>query len=220
MTPRKAHNGARLEGQVFGRLTVRSEAGRTAHQKRLWLCQCECGGTNTVSTGSLRSQKIISCGCAMVDAITKHGMHKSSEYTIWGQMKDRCYRAGTSKYGRYGGRGIRVCDAWRESFAAFYRDMGPRPSKDYTLDRIDNDGDYGPDNCRWTTADVQYRNRRQTKWIEFNDERLCQKDWCRRYDLDEATFTARLKRGWSLDRALTTPALVQNRNSRALLKGA
>lgn len=135
-------------------------------------------------------------------------------------MKDRCYRAGTSKYGRYGGRGIRVCDAWWESFAAFYRDMGPRPSKDYTLDRIDNDGDYGPDNCRWTTADVQYRNRRQTKWIEFNDERLCQKDWCRRYDLDEATFTARLKRGWSLDRALTTPALVQNRNSRALLKGA
>lgn len=220
MTPRKAHNGASLEGQVFGRLTVQHFAGSNKHQSRTWFCKCECGGNSTVPTQHLTSGHTASCGCANVDANRKHGLYKSSEYTIWGQMKDRCYRAGTSKYGRYGGRGIRVCDAWRESFAAFYRDMGPRPSKDYTLDRIDNDGDYGPDNCRWTTADVQYRNRRQTKWIEFNDERLCQKDWCRRYDLDEATFTARLKRGWSLDRALTTPAMAQNRNSRALLKGA
>lgn len=208
--PRKAHNGASLVGQKFNRLTVLTRAENNRHGNRMWGCLCECGAAVQVTSAKLVSGHTKSCGCFARDRATKHGMHKSSEYAIWAQMIERCHNPKSGgKYDRYGGRGIKVCDRWRSSFSAFFADMGPRPSPQHTIDRKDNDGSYSPDNCVWETWRNQYRNRRQTVWIEFRGERLCQKDWCRRFDLDEATFAARLRRGWLLERALTEPAKPQ-----------
>lgn len=207
---RVSHNGAELVGQKFGRLTVLARLENNKHGNRRWACACDCGKASTALSRQLVSGHTASCGCYNRDRITKHGMHKSTEYGIWAQMIERCHNPkGGDKYDRYGGRGIEVCARWRESFSNFYADMGARPSLEHTIDRQDNNGPYSPDNCKWETWHHQYRNRRQTVWIEFKGEKLCQKDWCSRYALDEATFTARLKRGWSLDRALTEPAAVQ-----------
>lgn len=207
---RVSYNGAELAGQKFGRLTVLSRAENNKHGNRRWSCRCDCGEATLTTSAKLLSGHTASCGCITTERITKHGMHKSTEYGIWAQMIDRCYNANAGgKYDRYGGRGIQVCDRWREGFANFYADMGPRPSLEHTIDRRDNAGPYSPENCEWATWHEQYRNRRQTVWIEFQGEKLCQKDWCRRYGLDEATFAARLKRGWTLERALTEPAAVQ-----------
>jgi len=205
--PRTAHNAIDLIGQTFGKLTVVAQAESTKAGSRRWLCQCTCGGTATTTTTHLRSGHTTSCRCAAVLANTTHGRYRTPEYNIWAQMKHRCHNEDGDSYGRYGGRGIYVCEAWRESFATFLKDMGPRPSPEHTVERIDNDGPYSPENCKWGTWDEQYRNRRQTVWIDFQGERKCQKDWCRQFGLDEATFTARLKRGWTLERALTQPPI-------------
>jgi len=215
-TTRKAHNGAELVGQTFNRLTVLARSENDKHGNRRWECKCECGEVTHVLSRQLFSGHTKSCGCFNRDQTTKHGLHKSSEYGIWAQMIDRCYNPNKGGgYDRYGGRGITVCDRWRNSFSDFYADMGPRPSMQHTIDREDNNGPYSPENCKWATWHEQYRNRRQTVWIEFNGEKLCQKDWCRRYNIDDATFTARIKRGWPLERALTEPAKLQRgRNDR------
>jgi len=157
----------------------------------------------TPTTAKLLSGHTKSCGCYARDKNTVHGMHKTTEYVIWTQMKERCHRPGTAKYDRYGARGIYVCAAWRASFAAFFRDMGPRPSKLHTVERNDNDGPYAPSNCRWALWKDQYRNRRQNVWIEHEGKRRCQKDWCAEYGVDAATFAQRIARGWDVQTALT-----------------
>lgn len=202
---RKAHNAIDLTGMRFSRLEVMSRAGTKYNTQVFWHCVCDCGKSVLTNTASLRSGHTKSCGCLSRDRVTKHGMHKSSEYLIWQQAKERCHNPNKASYQRYGARGIYMVDEWRDDFQRFLADMGTRPSKEHTLERVDNDGPYAPWNCTWATKDVQYRNRRQTVWIEFQGERLCRKDWCRRYGLDEATFAARLSRGWDLERALTTP---------------
>lgn len=212
---RKGHNGAELVGRTFGRLTVLARAENNKHGNRRWLCQCACGKASTPISAQLLSGHTKSCGCAATDAHTTHGRYRTPEYNIWAQMKHRCHNEDGATYGRYGGRGIYVCEAWRESFAVFLKGMGPRPSPEHTVERIDNDGPYSPENCKWGTWDEQYRNRRQTVWIEFRGERKCKKDWCQEFGLDEGTFGARLRRGWDLERALTLPALATNRNGRA-----
>lgn len=208
--PRVNPRGADLIGQKFNRLTVLARLENNKNHNRRWECQCDCGKKTAVISAQLISGHTKSCGCFGREQITKHGMHKSSEYVIWAQMIERCHNKNCGdKYDRYGGRGIQVCDRWRKGFVNFYADMGPRPSLEHTIDRKDNNGPYSPENCKWETWHNQYRNRRQTVWIEFQGETLCQKDWARRYGLDDATFIARLKRGWSLERALTEPAKIQ-----------
>lgn len=206
---RVAHNKTNLVGQVFGRLTVLEEAGRTAAKSVLWKCRCACGNTCVVIASHLRSGHSTSCGCKHTERLVKHGMHRTTEYRIWQQMKRRCTDSRCRTYPRYGGRGITVCDRWLESFENFYADMGDRPSKQHSLDRIDNDGPYSPENCRWATWDVQYRNRRQTVSITYSGETKCQKDWCREYGVDEATFAQRLSRGWDVGTALKAPPYYQ-----------
>ncbi len=201
---RKAHNGCELVGQTYYRLTVVSRAENSKRGQRRWLCKCECGNDVTVLGTQLRNGHTKSCGCLSRDRVTKHGLCKSSEYIIWQQMKERCYNVKKESHKRYGARGITVCDRWRESFENFLADMGPRPAG-MSLDRIDNNGNYEPGNCRWADNETQYRNRRQTVWIEFNGEKLCQKDWAKRYNIDEATLAQRIARGWPLEKAFTEP---------------
>lgn len=150
-----------LTGQVFGRLTVLQRAD-TGRLKPDWLVRCECGVVKPVNGSDLKAGKIVSCGCLQREKIgnlrRSHSLSKSSEYNIWTLMKRRCLDENSLRYYRYGGRGIKVCDRWLEAFENFYADMGPRPHSKLSLDRINNDGNYEPGNCRWTDSMTQYYN--------------------------------------------------------------
>jgi hypothetical protein len=151
-----------LTGQRFGRLVVAAFAGRHSGRQALWRCHCDCGNISTVHGVNLRRGFSKSCGCLGAEnrLRLKHGhtinRKRSPEHRVWTGMKDRCINDNSVKWKRYGGRGIKVCDRWLNSFENFLADMGPRPSLQHTLDRYpDNDGDYEPGNVRWATRKEQ-----------------------------------------------------------------
>lgn len=198
-----------LAGQKFGRLTA-VEATRTLGNKRAWRCRCECGREVVSATGNLTNGHTASCGCLRRELTSKrcktHGRVKSPEYQCWAGMLRRCFTPSVKSYSDYGGRGITVCNEWTQSFEAFCRDMGPRPSLAHSIDRYpDPNGNYEPSNCRWGTPEQQANNRRSNKFIEFNGESLTLAEAAAKHGMALNTFWARLKSGWSVERALLTP---------------
>lgn len=171
-----AHNRIDLTGRKFGRLSV-NYASHKEGKVLYWSCTCECGNTTNVRSQLLREGKTKSCGCLQeelrksVGGITRtHGMKHTKTYVVWEGMKSRCYYTGDVSYKNYGGRGISVCDSWKNSFENFYRDMGERPDG-MSLDRIDNSKGYYPDNCRWSSRTTQGRNKRNNIVISINGQR-------------------------------------------------
>jgi hypothetical protein len=135
------------------------------------------------------------------DAIKRHPL-----YGVWMCMKDRCRRPNNKAFPAYGGRGIRVCDRWRHDFLNFVQDMGPRPTKAHTLERINNDGNYEPGNCRWATRKEQLNNTRINHFVEFLGQKLSLAQWAEILKLDRTTLLGRLRRGWPIEKAVTLHA--------------
>ena len=201
-----------MHGKQFGRLTVLEYAGLRGNGKRqraCWHCICDCGKETTVIGHSLRSGHTKSCGCLNREAIflsaTKHGMYDTAEYSIWRAMKSRCRGLNSVAFKYYGGRGIKICQEWSNNFVTFFADMGERPSDKHTLERINNDGDYKPSNCRWATRAEQNRNKRDTRLLTFRGETRCVTDWAKTLGISTGGLFYRLRHNWSIERALTTP---------------
>lgn len=205
-----AHNFCDMSGTKVERLTVIRRAENGKNGKARWECLCDCGNVVIVSGDKLRNGYTKSCGCmsheALVKWSTKHGKRHSRLYGIWCGIKRRTTVEKCSQYDRYGGRGIVMFEDWYSDFEAFYEwSMSNGYRDDLSIDRIDNDGGYFPDNCRWTTRAVQANNTSRNRYITIDGVTHTLIEWCRIIGIDRTTVYKRLKRGMSEVDALTKP---------------
>ena len=193
-------------GSVFGELTVVGQTG----EKDILICRCSCGTEKTARLGHMRAGTVKSCGCLLLRRPKEvHGTHllgRDPLYKIWNSMVYRCTEPSHHAFHRYGGRGITVCDRWLgdDGPINFIADMGPRPPG-YSIDRIDNNKGYCRENCRWADQVTQSRNTSANRVIEFRGERKTLTEWASTYGLLHETLGQRLKRGWTIEKALTAP---------------
>lgn len=194
-------------GDMYGRLTVTKQIESLNGRSR-FECLCSCGSIHFVLGQNLRNGDVQSCGCFQKESAsevhTRHGRTGSTEHDIWRSMKQRCCNPNKRSYSRYGGRGIKVCDDWSHSFEAFYRDMGPRPSMQHSLDRIDPNGHYEPSNCRWATKVEQQNNMRSNRIVEWRGRKQSLSQWSKELGINRSTLEGRLEWGWTVDEAFTT----------------
>ncbi|SRR6266511_5038461 len=198
-----------LTGETFGRLVVVATEGKNRWGNYRWLCRCECGGMIVVESNNLRRGMTTSCGCYQAErareASLVHDATGSPEYVSWQRIKQRCLDPYNPSYPRYGGRGITMCDRWRDSFEAFLADMGPRPTPGHTVERIDNALSYFPDNCRWADRTEQARNTRRNRLITHDGRTMTLAEWSQITGINRRTIAARLDRGMSTAEALGLP---------------
>lgn len=186
-------------GERFGRLVVIERAQNVGGGDSRFLCKCDCGNTNVILGYSLRRGATFSCGCYQRERVrqasTKHGLRGSPEFQAWIAMNHRCKNPKCKSFVNYGGRGIAVCDRW-QNLQNFLDDMGPRPTPRHTLERKDNNANYGPENCVWATMKDQQNNRRNNRIVNFNGEALTLAQACERSGVNQATAESRINHGW------------------------
>jgi hypothetical protein len=203
-----------IEGFRVGRLIVKKFLGSTDNWSGLWECECDCGKTVNVYSCYLINGGRKSCGCLKVDILrdrsTKHGLsggagHATRLYRIWLHMRGRCFSKDKSDYKHYGGRGITVCKEW-DDYKSFYMWAYANGYKDdLTIERVNNDGNYEPSNCKWATRKEQSRNTRASHFITFNGIAKTLAEWSEDLGFSGNLLLMRLRRGWSVEKALTTP---------------
>lgn len=211
-----SHNFIDLTKQRFGRLIVICKVPKVGKEKPRWKCRCDCGTVVVVWGGLLRKGNTRSCGCYQLEqtrsANTKHGKHGSKSYSSWSAMMDRCLNSRSKDYPGYGAIGISVCKRWTK-FKNFYEDMGD-PPENHTIDRKNGSLGYFKGNCRWATSKEQARNRSSNVVITHNNRSMCLSEWAEELGFSRFLLTKRLRRGWSIERALETPTLTKFSNQR------
>jgi hypothetical protein len=215
-----------MMGKKFGRLIVVARAPNARNRQAEWYCKCDCGTEDVRMNGSsLRSGHTISCGCVHSEVcakmLTKHG-HAAGElsgtYITWESIKGRCLNPNNPSFDRYGGRGIAICRNWKDSYPNFLESMGEKPSEKHSIDRINNSGNYScgkcdecvangwPLNTRWATQTQQARNKSNNRILTINGVRKCLAEWAAETGMRCGTISERLKRGWTDEAAVFTPA--------------
>jgi len=197
-----------LTGQRFGKLVAISiEKKSDSSTRTYWNCVCDCGGKRVVSNDHLRSGDVTDCGCARkhVSRWSKHNMYNSRLYGIWSLMKERCCNPKRKEYPNYGGRGICVCEEWKEAKNFIEWSLNNGYSDELTIDRIDNNGNYCPKNCRWISRKEQMQNRRNNHYISFEGKTLTLTQLAKENGLTYSQLYKRLKLGWTLEKAISEP---------------
>ena len=200
-----------LTGQKFGRLIVVKRV-QNIGTRTAWLCKCQCGNERIATSGNLRQGNTTSCGCYHREAASianiKHRKSREKIYIEWSGIKTRCYNKTFDQYMNYGGRGITMCDRWRESFEAFYEDVSKLPhfgEQGYTLNRKDNDGNYEPNNVEWADRINQANNKRNNHLLTYNGKTQTIAQWSSDKNIPSSVILKRLSLGWGVDETLTKP---------------
>lgn len=204
-----------LTGNRFGRWIVIEEVEPvrepSGHLRHRWLCRCDCGTVKSVKGASLIAGRSLSCGCERAEnnakRMTKHNMYRTRLYKVWEGMKSRCDNPHNDRYKNYGGRGIDICDSWRKDFLNFYEwAINNGYKDDLTIDRINVNGNYEPDNCKWSTPKEQANNRTNNHSITYDGKTLTIAQWADLLGINSYILYQRIvKRRWTIERAFTTP---------------
>ena len=207
-----------ITGQTFGQLTAVKIAGRDKHKIILWVCKCNICGKETIVLGNyLRRGNAKSCGCLKKELISKantvHGLSRTREFRIWAGIRSRCNDTNSSIYKYYGERGIKICEKW-DNFESFLADMGKCPEPGYSIERLNNDGPYSPENCIWADRKTQARNRTNSRKVTYRGQILTLAEWSEILNMRYSVLHCRLQRNWSDERTLTQPVVSNPRLKR------
>ena len=200
------------QGDRYGRFTIVREV-ESVNYKRRFLCRCDCGNEKIVKLGDMKFGGTISCGCycrennrkLISERSTTHGLSHTPLYKVWLGMKSRCYNPNATPYKNYGGRGITVCEEWLEHEPFYKWGMANGYESGLTIERINNDGNYEPGNCKWATYREQANNNRRNTKVQIGDRTESLTTWLRLLGLSSSTIYKRLNKGWSAEKALTVP---------------
>lgn len=211
-----------LTGRRFGRLVVMEREQHRKSKGIAWVCMCDCGKKTIVTSDKLKNGHTKSCGCLWLETIKqsnrKHGQTETKLYRVWRGIISRTCNPSSTNYANYGGRGITICEEWRKSFETFCEwAVQNGYAEGLSIDRIDNDMGYYPQNCRFITMKEQSKNTRRNRYLEFNGMRMTESDWADSLGIRRETLCFRLKSGWSIERALTTPVRPKKKNSKDTL---
>lgn len=196
-------NAKDLSGQTFGYLTALRPVGRAKGREIIWLCQCRCGNKHRTVGSRMKSGMGLSCGCRHKEIVSTHRMTKTPAHKSWMAMRARCFNPRAKGYEHYGGRGITICARW-DSFENFLADMRERPAG-MTIERIDNNGNYEPTNCRWATRAEQSLNTSQNHYLTYQGETLLISEWAKRLGVKTYVLCHRVAQGWPDERVVGQP---------------
>lgn len=199
------------KGLRFGKLTVIERAedyvSPQGNRSTRWLCRCDCGNEIVTAWKTLKAGRAVSCGCAKKERFTVHSMYGTRLYKIHDHLIQRCCNPKDTAYVHYGERGITVCDDWKDFMTFYDWAMANGYQDDLTIDRIDVNGNYSPENCRWVTMKEQLNNTRRNHYLTYGVETLTVSQWAERTGMKRSTIVARIAKGWSVEKVLTEPLM-------------